>query len=150
LSVLLGSMACKTGDPTNQVQYFPLVFSDFAAAQPLRVTTPGTQVFRDQATWDAFWQQYAPLAGPAPVLDFSQEMLIAIFWGAQGTGCSSFVEAILTVQARVDGLNTLGVIEVDIGPLPDLGGCATPVHPLQVVAIEATITPVEFVGLVPS
>jgi hypothetical protein len=148
--VLVSSMACKTGDPTTQVQYFPLVFTNFIAAQPLRVTSPGTQVFKDQAAWDAFWQQHAPLAGPAPVLDFTQEMLIAVFWGAQGVGCFDFVEAILNVQARVDALNTLGVIEVDVGPLPDLGSCATPVNPLQVVSVEATITPVEFIGLVPS
>ena len=147
---LIGSTASKTGDPTNQVQYFPLVFTDFIAAQPLEVTTPGTQVFKDQATWDAFWQMHAPLAGPAPVLDFTQDMLIAVFWGTQNSGCFDFVDAIVNVRARVDAINTLGVIEVDIGPLPNLGSCAALVNPLQVVTVEATITPVVFVGMVPS
>ena len=146
---LIGSTACTTGDPTSQVQYFPLVYTDFIAAQPLEVTTPGTQVFRDQATWDAFWQAHAPLAGPAPAVDFTQDMLIAVFWGAQGTGCFDFVDAILSVRARIDGVNTFGVIEVDIGPLPNLGSCAIPVNPLQVVTVETTITQVEFVGMVP-
>ncbi len=149
-SALIGSTACRTGDPTDQVQYFPLVFTDFIAAQPLEVTTPGTQVFKDQATWDAFWQMHAPLAGSAPVLDFTQDMLIAVFWGTQSSGCFDFVDAIVNVRARVDAINTLGVIEVDIGPLPNLGSCAALVNPLQVVTVEATITPVVFVGMVPS
>ncbi len=147
---LIGSAGCTTSDPTNQVQYFPLVFTDFMAAQPLVVPAPSTQVFRDQASWDVFWQAHTTLAGPAPVVDFTQDMLIAVFWGAQGSGCFSFINAIVQVRARVDGVNTLGVIEVDIGPLPPLGTCATPVNPFQVVSIEATISQVDFVGLVPT
>ena len=146
---LVGSAACTTSDPTNQVQYFPLVYSDFSPAQPLVVPTPGTQAFRDQASWDLFWQAHTTLAGPAPVVDFNQEMLIAVFWGSQGTGCFDFVNAIANVQARVNGLNTLGVIEVDVGPLPPLGSCTTPVNPFQVVTVEATISQVDFVGMVP-
>jgi hypothetical protein len=113
------------------------------------VPAPGTQVFRDQASWDPFWQAHTNLAGPTPVVDFNQEMLIAVFWGSQGTGCFDFVNAIANVRARVDGLNTLGVIEVDVGPLPPLGSCTTPVNPFQVVIVEATISQVDFVGLVP-
>jgi len=148
--VLLGTTSCKTTDPTNQVQFFSLVFTNFIAAQPLEVTAPGTFVFRDQATWDAFWQANAPFAGPAPVVDFAQDMLVGVFWGALGTGCIEFVNVIDRVRVRVDGVNTLGVIEVDIGVLPPLGNCATPVNPLQVITLEQTITSVEFVGFVPS
>lgn len=147
---LIATIACKTDDPTNQVQYFPLAYTNFTAAQPLVVPTPGTQVFRDQATWDVFWNTHTTLAGPPPIVDFTQEMLIAVFWGSQGSGCFDFVDAIARVRARVDGVNTLGVIEVDIGPLPPLGSCTTPVNPFQVIAIEATVTQVEFVGMVPS
>ena len=147
---LIGSAACTTSDPTNQVQFFPLVFTDFIAAQPLVVPTPSTQVFKDQATWDVFWLAHVPVAGPAPVVDFTQDMLIAVFWGSQGTGCFDFVDAIVQVRARVDAVNTFGVIEVDIGPLPPLGNCAIPVNPFQVVTVEASIASVEFVGLVPS
>ena len=147
--LLTGSIACKTSDPTNQVQYFSLAFSDFTAAQPLVVPTPGTQVFRDQGNWDTFWSAQTHLAGPAPVVDFNEDMLIAVFWGSFGSGCFDFVDAIDRVRARVDGLNTLGVIEVDVGPLPPLGSCATPVNPFQVIIIEATASQVEFVGMVP-
>jgi len=150
LLILIGSNACERDDPTNQVQYFSLAFADFNAAQPLVVPAPSTQVFRDQATWDLFWQAHTTLAGPPPVLDFTQEMLVAVFWGSRGTGCLEFVDAIARVRARVDGVNTLGVIEVDVGPLPPLGSCATPVNPFQVITIEATISQVEFVGMVPS
>ena len=135
---LIGSFACTTSDPTNQVQYFPLAFSNFTAAVPLVVPTPGTLVFRDQADWDAFWLAHTNLVGPAPVVDFSQDMLVAVFWGSLGTGCFDFVNAIVRVRARVDGLNTFGVIEVDVGTLPPLGSCATPVNPFQVISIEAT------------
>ena len=146
---LIVSCACTTSDPTNQVQYFPLTFSDFTAALPLMVPAPGTQVFRDQADWDAFWLAHTHLAGPAPAVDFTQDMLVAVFWGSLGTGCFDFVNSIARVRARVDGLNTLGVVEVDVGPLPPLGSCATPVNPFQVISIEATISQVEFVGFVP-
>jgi len=149
-TLVLGSMACEINDPTTQVQYFPLIFTDFNAAQPLQVSSPGTEVFKDQATWDAFWLQHAPLAGPAPVLDFSENILIAVFWGAQGTGCFNFVDAILNVRTRVDGLNTLPVVEVAVLALPDLGNCATPVNPFQVVTVETTIAVVDFVGEVPN
>jgi hypothetical protein len=147
--ILTGTAACKVSDPTTGVQFFPTVYSDFIAAEPLRVATPATQIIRDQATWDAFWQMHGPL-GQAPAVDFSQDMLIGVFWGDRGSGCFNFVNAIMSVRVRIDGINTTGVIEVDIGPLPDLGLCAAPVRPLQVILLDTTIAPVEFVGMVPS
>jgi hypothetical protein len=148
--LVTGSFCCETNDPTDQAQYFSLAFSDFMAAQPLVVPTAGTQVFRDQVSWDAFWSAQTHQAGPTPVVDFNQDMLIAVFWGSLGTGCYNFVDAIARVRARVDGLNTFGVIEVDVGPLPSLGSCAMPVNPFQVVTIEATASQVQFVGMVPN
>lgn len=148
--VVLGLVGCRTDDPTNQVTFFNLAYMDYTAAQPLVVTAPDTLVFRDQPSWDAFWQAHAQPPSATPVVDFSNDMLIGVFWGSQGTGCFDFVQAIQRVRVRIDGLNTLGVIEVDIGPLPNLGSCAMPVNPFQVIILEATITPVEFVGQVPT
>lgn len=148
-AVLIGSAGCRSSDPTNQVTFFDLAYLDFTAAQPLVVTAPGTFVFRDQSTWETFWQAHTSLAGAAPTVDFDEDMLIGVFWGARGTGCFDFVQAIERVRVRIDGLNTLGVIEVDIGLLPNLGSCTTPVNPFQVIILEATATAVEFVGQVP-
>ena len=148
--LLAGVPACKVTDPTTGVQYFPLIYTDLIAAEPLRVTIPSTRVFRDQASWDMFWQANVPLAGVPPTVDFAQDMVVGVFWGAQGTGCFHYVGAIDSVRLRLDGVNTTGVIEVEIGPLPDLGVCAMNVVPLQVLVLENTITPVQFVGMVPS
>ncbi|NIM01763.1 MAG: hypothetical protein GTN89_13255 [Acidobacteria bacterium] len=149
-AVLVGSAACRSSDPTNQVTFFDLAYMDFTAAQPLVVGAPGTFVFRDQTSWDAFWQAHAQPPSAAPMVDFNEDMLIGVFWGAWGTGCFDFVQAIERVRVRIDGVNTLGVIEVDIGLLPNLGSCATPVNPFQVIILEATATAVEFVGQVPT
>ena len=150
-TLLLFAAACSSDRPSNPVVFFPLAYSDFTAAHPLAVPGPATVVFREQTEWEAFWQNHAAGAGPAPSVDFSQDMLIAVFWGAR-TGCfsSSFVDAIERFQVRIDGINTTGVIEVEVGALPDLGTCATTVYPLQVVRTDASIAPVEFLGMVPS
>ena len=140
---------CSSDDLTDVPQFIPVLFDDFVAAQPLQVTAPWTQEIRDQATWDAFWQAHAPVGGPAPAVDFSQDMLIGVFWGTRTNGCFSFVDAIERVRLRV-ALNTTGVIEVELGPLPDLGTCAGTVYPLQVISVDTTAAPVDFVGILPS
>ena len=147
--LLLFSVHCTSDDPTEQPTFFPLVFSNLTEAEALNVSNPGTLVFRDEASWQAFWQANANLGAPLPVIDFTDEMLIAVFWGNGYSGCQNFVNAIQEVQVRVDGVNTLGVVEVNIGVLPMLGGCITPVTPLQVIVVDTTITSVEFIGFVP-
>jgi len=147
--VLLASGSCSSDDPTTGTQYFSLVFNDFLAAQTLVVSAPLTMVFRDQAAWSAFWLTHGPFGSAAPAVDWTQDMLIGVFWGPSGNGCSNYVRAVDRVRLRIDGINTTGVIEVEVGPLGDLGNCAMPVLPLQVVRTATTSTPVQFVGMVP-
>ena len=149
LVLLIVGLGCTSDDPTNDPTFFPLVYTDFTAATPLEVPTAGTAVFRDGASWTTFWQANTPLGTPVPPNDFNDEMLIAVFWGAGRTGCDQFIDAIDRVRVRIDNVNTLGVIEVEIGLLPNLGNCNVPLQPLQVIAVDATSTMVDFVGFLP-
>lgn len=49
-----------------------------------RVTTAGTTVIRDQAALDALWLQHS--TGAAPTVDFTQNVVVALFMGQQSTG----------------------------------------------------------------
>jgi len=149
-AVLVVSGSCSSDDPTTGVQFFGVTFTDFLAAQGLAVTAPLTMVFRDQASWEAFWLTHGPFGAPAPAVDWTQDMLIGVFWGPSGNGCNHYVRAVESVRLRIDGINTTGVIEVEVGPLGDLGNCAMPVLPFQVLLTDTTATPVRFVGMVPS
>ena len=150
LACLALTLGCTSDDPTTAPQFFPLAYTDFVAAAPLDVAAPSTVVIRDQPAWDAFWQAHAPGGGVAPAVDFSQKMLIGVFWGAGYSGCTQYVSAIDSVNLRIDGVNTTGVIEVEVGALPGLGNCLTLVFPLQMIEIDTTSTPVDFIGMVPS
>jgi len=53
--------------------------------QMSQVTTPGVQVVRDQAAFDALWQQHAPGTTP-PTVDFATSFVVAAFQGTQTSG----------------------------------------------------------------
>jgi hypothetical protein len=150
VAALFSIGSCTSDDPTTGTQYFSLAYSDFIAAQTLVVSAPLTTVFRDQASWSAFWTTHGPAGTAAPTVDWTQDMLIGVFWGPSGTGCGNYVNAVTQVRLRIDGINTTGVIEVEVGPLGDLGNCAMPVLPLQILLTDTTSAPVQFVGTVPS
>jgi hypothetical protein len=147
--VAIAAAGCTEENPNAGSQFFPLIFQDIPAAGALRVQQPMTAVFRDQASWNDFWQANAPGGGSAPVADFNREMLIAVFWGVQPAGCTNFVNAIEAVGLRFEGVNSVGAVEVQVGPLPPLGSCATTVFPVQVVSTDRSGAQVVFVGDVP-
>ena len=144
-AALLLAPACELfDDDDDSGETIP--FTSLAEVDCLAVLEPGTETFRSADDWEPFWLDHTictdgsgdPLK-PPPV-DFATQMLLAVHWGAGYAGCSSSVEAIREIRRRD------GRLEVQVGPLPDLGDCERVVHPIQVVRLERSEGPVVFLG----
>lgn len=49
-------------------------------------------VIRDQQAWTTLWKEHAPSTSGAPIVDFSQHMVVALFLGQRANGCSAIEE----------------------------------------------------------
>ncbi len=111
--------------------------------------TAGHEVIRGDAAWTALWEASWSITDgegvktAPPAIDFSQKMVIGVFWGEGYSGCGNSVEAIETIVQRE------GEIVVVVGPLPDLGLCDALVYPVQMVLVDRSDLPVVFEGSVP-
>jgi hypothetical protein len=106
------------------------------------VTQKKNVVIKDQAAWASLWAEHVAGRTPAPALpqvDFTSKMLVAVFLGHTGD-CRTI--AIPRVVAGTDSIK----VEVDDRPLQTFAVCvAVMTQPMQVVAIDRTGIPVEFV-----
>lgn len=126
--------------------YGPVPFENFEDAELLTVDEPGTAVFRNQHEWKMFWGAHIPPTFkemPPPKVDFEHNMLIAVFWGSEYSGCSNWSDSIQSI------IRERWQIKVHVGPLADLGDCEMLVEPLQVVKVERMDLPVIFNGDTP-
>ena len=96
--------------------------------------------------WEQYWNHYSGNGSktPAPGIDFKNNMVIGIFWGANYSGCSNRVEVIKVIEKDDDKIN------LTIEDLPSLGPCDMIVAPLQMVSLPKSDLPVIFTGNVPS
>jgi hypothetical protein len=92
-------------------------FSSIEKGSASGITTPTTLVVRRQEDWHRIWARHAsvrtPTPGP-PQIDFSQEIVIAVFAGERMTG--GFTVQVTAIE------ESAGVIRVtyrEIGPPPD-------------------------------
>lgn len=150
LLFLSGALLLASCDLFGSSNGEPLPFQNVKDAEPLKVQTAHTAVFRSEAAWTAFWEEHVTRINAngeqvaPPAVDFDEDMLIAVFWGDKGyAGCSFFAEAIKSVSAESKALT------VEVGKLPDLGPCQMLVMPLQVIKVGRTETTVAFKGHVP-
>lgn len=138
------------GCDTAEEEPLLLSFETLDESQSFSVITAGTQVIRDEQAWTDLWElSWAIFNGqgektPPPSIDFANKMVIAVFWGGEYSGCSNGVEAIK--QVRIINQQ----IEVEIGPLPDLGPCDAIVYPVHMILLDRSNLQVTFVGEVPS
>jgi hypothetical protein len=109
------------------------------------VTAKQNVVIRDEAAWARLWAEHTAGRNPAPALpqiDFSRQMLVGVFAGESASGCHS-----IAIPRVVAGAASVKV-EVDERELQTFAACpAVITHAMQVVAIERTDVPVEFVRL---
>lgn len=119
----------------------PVSFTDVEEAVTVRVS--GTTVIHSESEWNAFWEQHGRSSSP-PEVNFKQQMVVGVFWGGSfHAGCRSEVDAIESV--RRDG----NVLEVEVGPLPDLGPCRAVAYPFDLIIVNARARRVRFEGKVP-
>ncbi|UCC79963.1 MAG: hypothetical protein JSW64_00990 [Candidatus Zixiibacteriota bacterium] len=143
ISILLAVSATLFTCGDNPTEGYRLIFEDFTEAGMFCVSTPGVYVFRDDDSWSAFGDEYWDdpwMRYTIPEVDFETEMVIGIFWGTRPHGCYFWVDCIEGIFIDHN------VIEVHIAPLPELGECAMPVCPLQVVKLERYDLPLELHG----
>lgn len=100
-------------------------------------------VIKDEAAWARLWTEHTAGRNPVPELpkvDFGSKMLVAVFAGESGSGCHT-----IAIPRVVAGAASIRV-EVDERELQTLAVCpAVVTHAMQVVAIERSDAPVEFV-----
>lgn len=99
-------------------------------------------VIKDQATWASVWKEHKTTAQELPNIDFSKNMLMAVFLGEKPSACHSLRD--LTIW-RSDGKINVSYNETMPGPLTK---CAYMlVAPAIIVEIPKSDEPVEFNGI---
>jgi hypothetical protein len=94
-------------------------------------------VFRDEESWEAFWQVHKPYA-PAPVVDFRREMVLASFMGVQGSRCNGSAITITGVERSGEAL------AVQVEETRGQSGCQRRSNPYHLVRCQRVDGPVDF------
>lgn len=108
-----------------------------------RVPTAGHVVIRDSTKYARFVERYWVRDDTPPEIDFSQNQLLGVFYGAHYSGCQSEVEVIDKVRYFVSSMF------VEVGDLPDLGLCEAIVAPHQFAVVPSRMGTVFFQGQAP-
>ena len=102
-------------------------------------------VVRDAPTWTALWMQYTANvmpSPPAPAVDFSSKMVVAVFLGARPSGCYT---ATIT-RVTQDNSNT-SVEFSERTPQPSDGCIAAITYPSHIVTVPAASGAVQFIRI---
>jgi PrcB C-terminal len=83
------------------------------AAQMSGIDRPAQRVVRIQPEWEVLWREHARAGRPAPPVDFSSRMVLAVFLGSRPTGGYS----VAIIGTRLDG-DTLVVEWTERAPNP--------------------------------
>jgi hypothetical protein len=131
------------------------VLPSAAASVPLRnlgkgassgIKEPTEEVIRNQAAWDKFWARHAGQANaPAPEIDFSKDMVIAVTLGRKTSGGYSI--QISKVEAVGDRLK---VSVVRTAPAPGAMTTQALTAPFHMVVVPQSDLKPEFVEVKPA
>lgn len=134
LLIIVGSLAAPVWAQGGR----PVSYVTVAAGQTSGIRQPLLQVVRDQDAWEALWRRHAGGRSlPAPAVDFSRQMVVAVFAGeseAQKVSITRIVEE----QGRLVVWYGLG----EMRPLPD--GPAQMAAPFHIVRLARSPLTVEF------
>ncbi|SFD05047.1 protease complex subunit PrcB family protein [Massilia yuzhufengensis] len=118
-------------------------FVNFKSVEPLlrtQVTTARNVVVRDEAAWAALWAEHAGKDVALPKVDFSRQMVVGVFRGAQPDGCrSTGISSVGFDQGK------LRVVHTDTVPGPGVICTMAIVYPAHLVTPPRSEAPVEFV-----
>jgi hypothetical protein len=106
------------------------------------VTRKKNVVIKDEAAWASLWAEHTAGRSPAPELpkiDFTNKMLVGVFLGDTGDCRTVAIPQVVAGAASVK-------VEVDEHTLQTFDVCpAVMTQPMQIVAIDRSDIPVEFV-----
>jgi len=121
----------KSGTP---IAYKTVVSDSFS-----NIETPREVVIRDAAAWNALWAEHSKTRIAAPEVDFSRNMLVAVFAGSGNAGCGTFdVVNVMSKDGKV-------LVEYEYRDMSPVAIClAVVTQPVRVVALPKVDAPVEF------
>ncbi|MFL6675990.1 MAG: hypothetical protein ACJ8LG_22195 [Massilia sp.] len=96
-------------------------------------------VIKDPGSWSALWVQHAGAGAALPVIDFSKQMVIAVFLGNQSGGCYS-----TNIKQVSQFANKLTVLHADTVPGPTVLCTMQVTRPAHLVAVDRSDQTVEF------
>lgn len=116
----------------------PVPFKTVVSESFSDITAPREVVIKDAAAWSALWDEHTDKKIAAPAVDFSRNMLVAIFTGS-GNLCGTF--DVVHVGARDGKL----LVEYEIRDMSPVAFCVAAItQPMRVVAVPKVDVPVEF------
>lgn len=117
----------------------PVAFQTIVSESFSNIETAREVVIKDAAAWSALWSEHSKTRIAAPQVDFSRNMLVAVFQGSGTPGCGSF--DVVHVGAKDGKL----LVEYEIRDMSPVMLClATVTQPMRVVAVPKIDAPVEF------
>ena len=124
-------------------------FADVPGAEMLWLAEPGTAVFDDAASWEAFWYEHTSVYDgegnlfPPPDIDFSSKTAVAVFLGGEPSGCTNYLRLVRSVSLDDD----TAAVRVE-RPRSVEGPCGMGISPIHVVMFEKAGA-IRFTGDVP-
>lgn len=100
-------------------------------------------VIRDQSSWNKLWQEHQTDTTPPIQVDFAKRMVIAVFLGAQASGCSGIQD--LRIWRNSDKLR---VTHYDLAPTASSVCTASITSPFYFAEIDQSSEIVEFNSVV--
>ena len=84
LAVLLPKLPMSPISPMSRAQTPPPAVRTVGKGQTSEIDAPRQAAVRSAAEWSALWKTHDP-AAPLPAVDFSREMIVAVFLGSRPT-----------------------------------------------------------------
>jgi hypothetical protein len=117
----------------------PVAFKTVVSESFSHIETPREVVIKDAAAWSALWAEHSKTNKAVPEVDFSRNMLVAVFQGNGNPGCGSF--DVVHVGAKDGKL----LVEYEIRDLSPVALCLAAVtQPMRVVSVPKLDVPVKF------
>jgi hypothetical protein len=143
---LLSSCKGHVSESVSEPVLVPIPFQevDTTAYGCFFIPDSGTTVIKSDSLWSWYWTQFwrctydGTRKTPAPRVDFSTNMVIAVHYGEGYSGCRNRVDVIKNIYRLRD------TIHVAIDHLPFLGYCTAWIKPLEMVTISLSVNPVIF------
>lgn len=114
-------------------------FVTVAVGQTSGVRQPLQAVIRDRAAWTELWRRHAGPAATVPAVDFTQEMVLAVFAGAAPVPRAVSIGRIV----RENGRLTIWYSVRERLPIPEPEGLP-PTAPFHIVRLARSGLPVVF------